>query len=83
MPHLQQLSKLIVPVWLFAKTPALETTGQECSPSGVQNLKVTENIEKDPTSIIVMSKQFYKIITNRAMQISEEPKGYMWMGNRA
>lgn len=38
MPHLQQLSKLIVAAWLFAKTPALETTGQECSPSGVQNL---------------------------------------------
>lgn len=44
MPHLQQLSKLIVAAWLFAKSPALQTPQQECSPSGVQNLQVTENI---------------------------------------
>lgn len=44
MPHLQQLSKLIVAAWLFAKTPTLETPLQECSLSGVQNLKVTESI---------------------------------------
>lgn len=39
MPHLQQLSKLIVAAWLFAKASALETPRQECSPSGVQDLK--------------------------------------------
>lgn len=44
MPHLQQLSKLIVAACFFAKAPALETPWQECSPSGVQNLRVTENI---------------------------------------
>lgn len=32
MPHLQQLSKLIVAAWLFAKSPALQTASAGMQP---------------------------------------------------